>query len=242
VTSQQLAAMDPEAVVASRSGPSGSAPLEDAAVSVRPAGAVGEILVAIRMALVTLVLTGLAYPLAVTAAARALWPARAGGSLVTVAGRVVGSELIGQSFENPAYFQGRPSAAGPDGYDATASSGSNLGATSRKLRDRVVADLARLRRENPGASPAVPIELVTASGSGLDPHVSPQAALWQVPRVAAARRLPPADVEARVNARVEGRTLGFLGEPRVNVLLLNLDLDRRFGRPGPDGPPPGGGR
>jgi K+-transporting ATPase ATPase C chain len=190
-----------------------------------------EIFVAVRVAAMTLVLAGLVYPLAVTGLAQWAFSRQANGSLVWHDGRIVGSELIGQRFRSPAYFHARPSAAGPNGYDAAASSGSNLGPTSRKLRDRMAAEVARLGTENPQAPDGVPIELATTSASGLDPHLSPQAARWQAPRVAAFRGVPVAEVLALVNARVEGRTFGLLGEPRVNVLLLDLDLDRRFGPP-----------
>lgn len=191
-----------------------------------------EMLIAVRMTLVTLVLTGLAYPLLITAFAQLLFPRQAGGSLAHRDGAVVGSDLIGQGFKAAGYFQGRPSAAGSEGYDATSSLGSNFGPTSQKLRDRITADLKRLQAENPQAPGRVPAELVTASGSGLDPHLSPEAARWQAPRVAAARHVPLDDVGQILERRVEGRTLGLLGEPRVNVLRLNLDLDERFGRPG----------
>jgi K+-transporting ATPase ATPase C chain len=190
---------------------------------------VNEILVALRMTVATLLLTGLVYPLVVTGLAQLLFPRQADGSLLMADGRAVGSELIGQRFTSPSYFQGRPSAAGADGYDAAASSGSNLGPTSAKLADRVAADLLRLVAENPSAGSPVPDELVTASASGLDPHLGPRAALWQIPRIAAARGLAATDLEALVAARTESRMLRVLGEPRVNVLLLNLDLDRRFG-------------
>lgn len=189
------------------------------------------ILIALRITVVTLILTGILYPFAVTGLAQILFPWRANGSLVTnEQGQVVGSELIGQGFTHPAHFQMRPSAAGA-GYDATASSGSNLGPTSKKLPDRVVQDLERLKGENPAAPGPVPVELATTSGSGLDPHLSPQAVLWQIPRVAKARGITPERVKAAVEAAIEGRDLWLLGEPRVNVLLLNLALDRQFGRP-----------
>ncbi|MGD9763644.1 MAG: potassium-transporting ATPase subunit KdpC [Candidatus Binatia bacterium] len=190
-----------------------------------------QALIALRATAVTLLLTGLVYPFLMTGLARVLFPHRAGGSLISDGdGRVVGSELIGQSFSSPAYFWPRPSAAGA-GYDAAASSGSNLGPTSQKLRDRVTADSARLRETNPDAPGPIPAELVTASASGLDPHVSPDAAFWQIPRIARARGVAPERLRAVVEANVNGRTLGVLGEPRVNVLLLNLAVDRQFGRP-----------
>jgi len=191
--------------------------------------------VAARTTIVTLVLTGLIYPFVMTGLAQVLFPWRANGSLVTdEKGQVIGSELIAQGFANPAYFQPRPSVAGEKGYDAASSSGSNLGPTSKKLQDRIKEDLKRLKGENPDATGPVPADLVTTSGSGLDPHLSPEAMLWQVPRVAKARGITGERVKAVVDANVEGRTFGILGEPRVNVLLVNLALDRQLGRPAPE--------
>lgn len=197
---------------------------------------------ALRATVVTLVLTGLVYPLVLTGIAQVLFHRKANGSFVTDgAGKVVGSELLAQGFTNAAYFQPRPSAAGEKGYDAAASSGSNLGPTSQKLRDRAAADLERLKSENPGAAAPPPVELVSTSASGLDPHVSPDAALWQVPRVANARKVAPERVRSIVEENTEARELGVLGEPRVNVLQLNLAMDRRFGAPGA-APGPGSAR
>jgi K+-transporting ATPase ATPase C chain len=188
------------------------------------------ILIALRVTAVTLIVTGLVYPLVMTGLSKALFRDRAHGSFVSDdKGQTVGSELLGQSFQQAGYFQPRPSAAGDKGYDATSSGGSNLGPTSKKLRDRVVDAVAKLKKENPDAPAEIPSELVTASGSGLDPHLSPAGALWQVPRVAKARGVATERVRQLVEANVEGRDLGFLGEPRVNVLLLNLALDRQFG-------------
>jgi K+-transporting ATPase ATPase C chain len=189
------------------------------------------LVIALRACLVTLVLTGIAYPLVTTGLSRALFREASAGSLASDGRRTVGSELIGQAFSKPYYFQARPSAAGDKGWDAADSSGSNLGPTSQKLRARVEADIARLRKENPDATGSVPVELVTTSGSGLDPHLSPEAVLWQLPRVAHARGIAPERVREVVGLHTEGRQLGFLGEPRVNILLLNLALDRVFGQP-----------
>jgi len=190
------------------------------------------LVIALRVTLFTVLLTGVAYPLLVTGLAQVLYPRHSNGSLVRDdQGRIVGSELMGQRFSRPAYVQPRPSAAGDLGYDPTASGGSNLGPTSRKLRDRAISNLERLKKENPEAASPVPAELVTASASGLDPHLSLEGALWQAPRVARIRGVAPERIEAVIRANLEGPDLGFLGEPRLNVLLLNLALDRQFGRP-----------
>jgi K+-transporting ATPase ATPase C chain len=181
-----------------------------------------NLLVAVLMTIVTTALLGLGYPLLVTALAQAAFPARANGQLILRDGIIIGSRLIAQPFTSPRYFWPRPSAAG-NGYDAAGSGGSNLGPTAKKLVGRVAADLQRWEATNPGHP--VPVELVTTSGSGLDPHLSPAGALFQVPRVAKARGLNEAAIRAIVEAHLQGRQLGFLGEPRVNVLELNLALD-----------------
>jgi K+-transporting ATPase ATPase C chain len=183
--------------------------------------------IAVTMTIATTVLLGVVYPLVVTGLAQAMFPDKANGQLVAHNGTVVGSAIIGQAFASPGYFHGRPSAAG-NGYDPTSSGGTNLGPTNKKLIEAVSAKVAAARAENPGVP--VPIDLVTSSGSGLDPHVSPDAALFQVPRVAKARKIAESDLRQFVLDRVEGRQFGFLGEPRVNVLLLNLAIDERWPR------------
>lgn len=183
------------------------------------------VLTSIIMLLTMTLFLGFIYPLTTTGLAYLLFPRQAQGSLIYQDGRVVGSELIGQKFTNPRYFHGRPSVAG-EGYDATASGGSNLGPTNKKLLEAVGERLARTREEN-GLSreKMVPADLVTASASGLDPHISPEAAFIQVPRIARVRGIPEEKIRELVEQHIEGRQFGFLGEPRVNVLKLNLALD-----------------
>jgi potassium-transporting ATPase KdpC subunit len=178
--------------------------------------------IAILMTIVTTLLLGIVYPFVVTGLAKMIFPNQANGSLITRNGKIIGSHLIGQPFSSPGYFRSRPSAAGT-GYDASNSGGSNLGPTNKMLIDRVSGDLQKLQAENP--SMPVPVDLITTSGSGLDPHISPEGAAFQAPRVARERGMSEADVNSLIAKHTEGRQLGFLGEPRVNVLELNLDLD-----------------
>ena len=184
-----------------------------------------DLRIAIRFTLVTTVIFGLAYPLVITGLSQWLFPHQANGSLIIQDGRIIGSQLIGQTFSSNRYFHARPSYAG-DGYDAANSSGSNLAPTNRALVERVQAEVAKLRAENPNAP--IPADLVTASGSGLDPEISPAAAEFQVPRVAQARHISQELLRALVAKHTEARQFGIFGEPRVNVLELNLDLDSAF--------------
>jgi K+-transporting ATPase ATPase C chain len=186
-----------------------------------------QLVPAFRYAAVLTLLTGLVYPAVITGVAALLFPRQAHGSLIVIDGHVAGSDLIGQNFTRPEYFHPRPSAAGDAGYDATASGGSNLGPTSARLAERVAGDIARYRRENRGYSGPIPADAVTASASGLDPDISIANALIQSARVAEARHIEPAAVRRLVDHVTERPWLGFIGEPRVNVLRLNLALDHR---------------
>ena len=179
-----------------------------------------------KMMLVLTVLTGLLYPGVVTGLCQVLFPARANGSLIVANGHAIGSELIGQNFKRPEYFQPRPSAAGNDGYDPTASGASNLGPTNQKLADRVKDSVASFRKNNPDYTGPIPADLVTASGSGLDPDISPASAEAQVPRIARARGIPVEQIRDLIASHTKERDLGFLGEPRVNVLEINRALDQ----------------
>ncbi len=189
---------------------------------------------AFRVTLVMTVLTGLIYPGIVTELCQRLFPAQANGSMISLKGHIVGSVLIGQNFSEPQYFHPRPSAAGKHGYNATESGGSNYGPTNQELIDRVRSSIAKFRRDNPNYKGPVPADLVTASGSGLDPDISPASAYAQAARVATARGIPLKSLTRLIAQYTEGRELGFLGEPRVNVLELNLALNRLF--PVPNNP------
>lgn len=189
-----------------------------------------QIAPAFRITAVMTVLTGLLYPGLVTALCQLLFRHQANGSLVSVNGQVIGSSLMGQNFSRPEYFQPRPSAAGADGYDGTSSGGSNFGPTNQKLIDRVKASINEFHKDNPDYTGRIPADLLTASGSGLDPHLSPASAEVQTARVANARNVPVDQIRQLIASHIEGRQMGLLGEPRVNVLALNLALDQQFRR------------
>lgn len=184
-----------------------------------------NLITAVLMTVATTILLGIIYPLVVTGISQIIFHDKANGQLINANGKIVGSRIIGQTFNSPGYFHSRPSAAG-NGYDATASNGSQWGPTNQKLVDRVKGDVAAAQAENPGTP--IPIDLVTASASGLDPEISPASAAFQLPRVAKARGISEGQLQQLVAKHTEGRQWGFLGEPRVNVLELNLDLDRQF--------------
>jgi K+-transporting ATPase ATPase C chain len=188
-------------------------------------GTVGYLLTSVLYTVVTVVVFGLVYPLVMTGISQVLFPRQANGSLVVVDGKTVGSDIIGELWTKPKYFQGRPSAAGKNGYDPTATGGTNLGPTSKKLIDSTRDAIKALEKANPDATLPVPMDLVTSSASGIDPDISPEAAYYQAPRIAKARSIGVGAVNAIIDKYVHGRELGFLGEPHVNVLELNLALD-----------------
>jgi K+-transporting ATPase ATPase C chain len=183
-----------------------------------------HLLTSVLYTIVTVLVLGIIYPLAMGALGSLIFPHQANGSFIEANGKLIGSEIVGQLWTKPENFQGRPSAAGK-GYDPTSTGGTNLAPTSKKLIDATKATIAALKKANPGATGEPPMDLVTSSGSGIDPDISPAAAAWQIPRVAAARHLTPAALQAIVDAHTAGRTFGILGEPRVNVFALNRALD-----------------
>ena len=189
-----------------------------------------QILPGLRIKIFMTILLGVVYPLAMTGIAQVFFPRKANGSLIKVGEKVIGSEIIGQGFTKPEYFQPRPSAAGTNGYDGVSSGGSQYGSTNKKLIDRVSASVDQFRKDNPDYHGSIPADLVTASASGLDPHISPDNAQAQLARVARARGISPEQVNQVVSQFTEGPDLGLLGEPRVNVLKLNLAIDRQFPR------------
>jgi potassium-transporting ATPase KdpC subunit len=184
-----------------------------------------NLVTSVLMTIATTILLGIVYPLVVTGLSQVLFSKKANGQFIEANGKIVGSRIIGQAFSSPGYFHSRPSAAG-NGYDATASNGSQWGPTNQKLMDRVKGDVAAAQAENPGTP--IPIDLVTASGSGLDPEISPAAAAFQIPRIAKVRGISETQIRELVAGHTENRQWGFLGEPRVNVLELNLELDKQF--------------
>lgn len=188
-------------------------------------GIASHLVTSFLLTVVTVLMLGLVYPLVITLIGTAVFPHQANGSLVESNGKVIGSELVGQLWTKPQYFQGRPSAAGKNGYDPTSTGGTNLGPTSKKLIDATRATIAALKKANPAATGEPPMDLVTTSASGIDPDISPAGAYWQIPRVAMERKLAPSVVRTIVDAHVHGRTLGILGEPHVNVFELNRALD-----------------
>jgi K+-transporting ATPase ATPase C chain len=202
-------------------------PSKPAATVAEPKGesTLSHLVISVLYTIVTVIVLGLIYPLVMTGLGMLIFPHQANGSFVESNGKVVGSEIIGQLWTKPQYFQGRPSAAGKNGYDPTSTGGTNLAPTSKKLIDATKATIAALKKANPDAVGEPPIDLVTSSASGIDPDISPEAAAWQIPRVAKARHMTADAVKAIVDANVAGRQLGFLGEPHVNVLALNRALD-----------------
>lgn len=207
--------------------PLGGPPRDETPASLKRETLFSHVVTSIIYTVVSVVILGIVYPLVITGIGKVVFPHQAGGSMIVENGKPIGSEIIGQLFTKPQYFQGRPSAAGKNGYDPTSTGGTNLAPTSKKLIDATKSTIAALKKANPDAAGEPPMDLVTSSGSGIDPDISPEGAYYQAPRVAKARNLPLADVRAIVAAHVTGRTLGILGEPRVNVLELNRALDAK---------------